>query len=51
MAVRRLERCLDTETVKSLRRQEEREHVKVEKRLLLDENQLLWDAIVDLEAQ
>ena len=51
VVIRLLERCLDTETVKSLRRREEREHLKVEKKLLLDENQLLRDAIADMEAQ
>ena len=51
MTIRRLERCLDTETIKSLRRKEERERIKVEKKLLSDENQLLRDALADLEAQ
>ena len=36
--IRRLERCLDTETIKSLRRKEERERIKVERKLLSDEN-------------
>ena len=51
MTIRRLEHCLDTETIKSLRRKEERERIKVEKKLLSDENQLLRDALADLEAQ
>ena len=34
VAIRRLERCLNTKTIRSLRSREEREHVKVEKRLL-----------------
>ena len=41
VAVRRLEHCLDMETVKSLRRREERERMKVENMLFQDENQLL----------
>ena len=45
------ERCLDTKTVRSLHRREERKGLKVEKRLLLDENQLLRDTITSLEAQ
>ena len=49
--IRRLERCLDTETIKSLRRKEERERIKVERKLLSDENQLLRDALADLEGQ
>jgi hypothetical protein len=48
--IRRLERCLDIETIKSLRRREERDRIKAEKRLLSDENQLLRDALEDLEA-
>ena len=36
--VRRYERCLDTETVRSLHHQEERERLKVEKKLLIDDN-------------
>ena len=51
VVIKRLERCLDKETVKSLHHREERERLKVEKKLLLDENQLLRDAIADLEAQ
>jgi hypothetical protein len=48
--IRRLERCLDIETIKSLRRREERDRIKAEKRLLSDENQLLRDALEDLKA-
>ena len=51
VAIRRLEHCLDIETARSLRRREERERLKVENRLLQDENQLLHDTIVGLEAQ
>ena len=51
MEARHYERCLDTETIGSLRRQEEREHLKVEKKPLQDENQLLRDTIRSLEAQ
>ena len=40
VALRRVERSLDTETVRSLRRREERECVKREKKLLQSENQL-----------
>ena len=49
--MRRYECCLDIETVRSLRRREERELLKVEKRFLLDENQLLRDTLASLEAQ
>ena len=49
--MRRLERCLDTETVRSLRRREERKCLKREKQLLQSENQLLRDTIAGLEAQ
>ena len=38
VAIKRLERCLDTETVRSLRRREERECLKREKELLQNEN-------------
>ena len=51
MALRRVEHSLDTETVRSLHRQEERECVKREKKLLQSENQLLRDTIACLEAQ
>ena len=47
---RHYERCLDTETIRSLRRWEERECLKREKKLLQDENQLLRDTIRSLEA-
>ena len=49
--MRRIERCLDTKTVRSLYQREERECLKREKKLLQSENQLLWDTIVGLEAQ
>ena len=42
---------MDTETVRSLRRQEERECLKREKELLQSENQLLRDTVTSLEAQ
>ena len=48
---RQLERCLDTETLKSLHHREERECLKVEKRLLQDENRLLRDVVNALEAK
>ena len=51
VALRRAERSLDTETVRSLRRREERECVKREKKLLQSENQLLRETIAGLEAQ
>jgi hypothetical protein len=51
VALRRAERSLDTETVRSLRRREERECVKREKALLQSENQLLREAIEGLETQ
>ena len=51
MALRRAKRSLDTETVRSLHRREERECVKRENRLLRSENQLLRDTIAGLEAQ
>ena len=44
-------RCLDTETIKSLHHRDERERLKVEKKLLQDENQLLWETIRNLKAQ
>ena len=49
--MRRLERCLDTETVRSLHRREERECLKREKKLLQSENQLLRDTIAGLDTQ
>ena len=51
VALRRAERSLDTETVRSLRRREERECVKRETALLQSENQLLRETIEGLEAQ
>ena len=45
VALRRVERSLDTETIRSLRRREERE-----KKLLQSENQLLRETIAGLEA-
>ena len=42
---------LDTETIRSLRRWEERECLKREKKVLQDENQFLWDIVKSLEAQ
>ena len=51
VAIKRLERCLDTETVRSLRRREERECLKREKELLQNENRLLRDSVASLEAQ
>ena len=51
VALRRAERSLDTETVRSLRRREERECMKREKALLQSENQLLRETIEGLEAQ
>ena len=51
VALRRAERSLDTETVRSLRRREERECVRREKKLLQSENQLLRETIAGLEAQ
>ncbi|KAK4850263.1 hypothetical protein QYF36_005245 [Acer negundo] len=47
----RLERTLDTETLRSLRRQEERDSLKSEKVLLRDENQLLRGSIGNLEVK
>ncbi|KAI9187007.1 hypothetical protein LWI28_023301 [Acer negundo] len=44
-------RCLDTKTVQSLRRHEERECLKREKKLLQDENRLLKETVQNLEAQ
>ena len=40
-----LKHALDTETVRSLRRHEERNGLKGEKTLLLDENHFLWDIV------
>ena len=51
VALRSAERSLDTETIRSLRRWEERECVKQEKQLLQSENQLLRETIAGLEAQ
>ena len=51
VAIRCLEHCLDTETVRSLHRREERECLKREKELLQSENQLLRDTVASLEAQ
>jgi hypothetical protein len=48
--IRCLEHCLDTETVRSLHHQKERECLKREKQLLQSENQLLRDTIAGLEA-
>ena len=49
--MRHLERCLDTKTVRSLHRREERECLKREKQLLQSENQLIRDTIAGLKAQ
>ncbi|KAI9192232.1 hypothetical protein LWI28_019823 [Acer negundo] len=43
-------RCLDTETVRSLRQHEERECLKIEKKLLQDENRLSRETVQNLEA-
>ena len=48
--VRRLERCLDTETARSLRRHESKQKMKAENDLLLEENRLLRRTVADLEA-
>ena len=48
--VRRLERCLETETARSLRCRESKHKMKVENDLLLEENQLLRRTVADLEA-
>ena len=48
--VRRLERCLETETARSLRRQESKHKMRAENELLLEENRLLRRTIADLEA-
>ena len=48
--VRRLERCLDTETARSLRRRESKHKVRAENNLLLEENRLLRRTVADLEA-
>ena len=47
---RRLERCLDTETARSLRRRQSKHKVRVENNLLLEENRLLRRTVADLEA-
>ena len=47
--VRQLERCLETEIVRSLRRHESKKKVQAEKELLLEENRLLRETVVDLE--
>ena len=46
----RLERCLETETAKSLRRRESKHKMKAENDLLLEENRLLRRTVADLEA-
>ena len=51
VAIKLLERCLDTEMGRSLCRWEERECLKREKELLQNENQLLRDSVASLEAQ
>ena len=48
---RLLDRCLDTETLRSLRLREERESLKVEKKLLQDENRLLRDVVDSSKAK
>ena len=48
--VRRLERCLDTETARSLRRRESKHKMRAENNLLLEENRLLRRTVADLEA-
>jgi len=47
--VRRLERCLDTETARSLRRRESKHKMRAENNLLLEENRLLRRTVADLE--
>ena len=48
--VRRLERCLETETVRSLRRRESKKKAQAENELLREENRLLRGTVADLEA-
>ena len=48
---RHFEHYLDRETIWSLHRQEERECLKREKKLLQDENQLLRDTVHSMEAK
>ena len=48
--VRRLERCLDTETARSLRRRESKHKMRAENNLLVEENRLLRRTVADLEA-
>ena len=49
--VRRLERCLETETVRSLRRRESKKKAQAENELLREENRLLRGTVADLEAR
>ena len=47
--VRRLERCLDTKTARSLRRRESKHKMRAENNLLVEENRLLRRTVADLE--
>ena len=48
--VRRLESCLDTETVRSLCHSESKKKMQAKNELLLEENRLLRGTVADLEA-
>ena len=49
--VRRLERCLEIETVRLLRRRESKKKAQAENELLREENRLLRGTVADLEAR